>query len=89
MLLRPRIFRPLVNELLSPIMANSSNGIQPAPLVIGLCGKANSGKDTIGAYLEDSWMFKQTAFAAPLKSAVSELFGVPIDMFNDRTKKEQ
>jgi hypothetical protein len=86
--------QPLAEELLflrmTDIIPVTATSVATKPaLVIGLNGVANVGKDTIGAYLQTSWLFRQVSFAGPLKNAASELFGVPIESFHDRIKKEQ
>lgn len=44
--------------------------------LIGLTGKARSGKDTIAAYLWHSAGFTRIAFADPLKLAAQNIFGL-------------
>jgi hypothetical protein len=43
--------------------------------LIAIAGLAGSGKDTIGEYLCSQYLFKKDSFAAPLKDAVSSIFG--------------
>lgn len=43
-------------------------------MIIGISGKAGSGKDTIANYLHDEYGFSRIAFADPMKSFCSELF---------------
>jgi hypothetical protein len=40
-------------------------------ILIGLAGKAGSGKDTAAAYLRKTYGFSQSAFAGPLKSMLA------------------
>jgi len=60
-------------------------------MIIGLSGKAQSGKDTVGAmihvlYREYDWEIKK--FAGKLKQIVSLLTGVPVGYLeNDRVKQ--
>lgn len=58
--------------------------------LIGVCGKAGSGKDTVGSYLSaryaDTWV---DWFAWPLKQAACDAFGIPEEHFNDRSLKEE
>lgn len=42
-------------------------------MIIGLCGYAQTGKDTSGIHLIDSYKFKRFAFADPLKEAATVL----------------
>lgn len=59
------------------------------PVLIGLHGRAGSGKDTIGDYMKNSWMFGKMSFAGPLKDASSRLWGVPRTVFETPGEKEQ
>lgn len=43
-------------------------------MIIGLSGKAGSGKDTIGALLVATYRFKRTALADPLKQICKDVF---------------
>jgi dephospho-CoA kinase len=62
--------------------------------LVGICGKAGSGKDTVADYLIhnrdifDLWI-KRVALAASVKKVVDEVFGVPVSMFNNREQKEE
>jgi len=59
--------------------------------LIGLAGKARSGKDTVGKYLRDSYPASLYAFADPIKKACSEMFGLPLWRFydNDTISREE
>jgi hypothetical protein len=54
--------------------------------ILGIHGKAGSGKDTIGDYLVDHHSYLKFAFANPLKCMIDTAFG-PIP-WNDRRRKE-
>lgn len=55
--------------------------------LIGVHGKAQSGKDTVARILADEHGFVRTAFADPLKAAASILFNWPVEMaFSDEIK---
>ena len=57
--------------------------------LIGLYGKARSGKDTVASFLTDTYKnHYQIAFADPLKVAASEAFGIPLDHFHQGEIKE-
>lgn len=56
--------------------------------LIGLSGKARSGKDTVANYIKTQYGFSQYAFADPLKQACSAMFGIPITDFYEDNKKE-
>lgn len=49
--------------------------------LIGLCGKARSGKDTIADRLMSHFGMATYAFADPLRRAAHEMFGVPLESF--------
>lgn len=54
-------------------------------LVIGLCGAANSGKNTVAALLG----FREVSFADPLYRMLSEMLDVSVDSLRDRRAKER
>jgi len=56
--------------------------------VIGISGKARSGKDTIANYLRFSYGYEKYSFADPLKRACAEMFGIPLEDFYDDDKKD-
>lgn len=58
-------------------------------IVIGLHGKAGSGKDTVADYMVQNYGFTKLSFAGPLKSAVCELFALDPGVFENRILKEQ
>lgn len=58
------------------------------PMLIGIAGKARSGKDSVGWYFKERYKFQTYAFADPLKKAASEMFGVPLSSFYDGILKE-
>lgn len=59
------------------------------PRLIGLTGKAHSGKDTIADYMWEKYGFMKLAFAEPLRAAATELFGIPREAMMDPVVKEQ
>lgn len=58
-------------------------------ILIGLCGAAGSGKDTVASHLESRHGFKVLAFAGPLYEAVSAITGMNVGDLRDRQKKEK
>lgn len=44
-------------------------------MIIGLVGKAGSGKDTVAEYIRVNYGFKKLSFASKLKDAVAVIFG--------------
>jgi len=58
------------------------------PIMIGISGRARSGKDTVGEYLRNNHGFVTYAFADPIKKAASEMFGIPLNYFYEDNLKE-
>jgi len=46
-------------------------------MLIGLMGKARSGKDTVADYLVNNYSFEKVAFADPVKDFVEKHFHIP------------
>jgi len=57
-------------------------------ILVGMIGRAGSGKDTVADYLCDKFSFSKLAFADPLKKAVQVVFDIPDDFMFDREKRE-
>lgn len=57
--------------------------------LIGLSGKAGSGKDTMADYLSVNHGFKRIAFADKLKEVCAELFNLPLGHFYHRDLKNE
>lgn len=59
-------------------------------MLIGLCGAAGAGKNTVAEFLTDSdgCTFMQMAFADPLYECVSKITGLPVTRLKDRDVKE-
>lgn len=57
--------------------------------LIGISGKAQSGKDTVFQYLKENYVdVYQEPFAHSLKRCAAEAFGIPLDHFYDPDLKE-
>jgi len=56
-------------------------------MLIGLTGRAGSGKSSVSGFLETNYGFHRKAFADPVKKTVSDLFRIPIDCFYDPEEK--
>jgi hypothetical protein len=54
-------------------------------MLIGLCGPAGAGKNTVAEILTD---FRQIAFADPLYQCISTITGLPVGRLQDRAVKE-
>lgn len=70
-------------------MASDTGTSRGAPVLIGLSGKAGSGKDTVGDYLVEMFDFRKLSFAEPLKKGASVLFDIPEETLHSREKKEE
>jgi len=58
-------------------------------MLIGVCGKAGSGKDTIGDYLVEKYGFKKIALADPIKRLVKDIFALDDHTVYDRDAREK
>lgn len=58
-------------------------------LIVGVIGKAGSGKDTVADYLVSRYAFTKLALADPLKEGIQKFFVIPDDVMYDRVKREQ
>ena len=58
------------------------------PKLIGIAGKAGSGKDAIADRLWEHHSFLKISFADPLKLAAAAMFGLDLSHFFDREEKE-
>jgi len=57
-------------------------------MIIGLTGKAGSGKDSVADHLVKNHGFFKLSFAAPLKRIICELFDMSEDQVNKQELKE-
>lgn len=57
-------------------------------MIIGICGAAGAGKDTVAMRLRDHGFFR-VAFADPLYDMVSAMTGLRVEELSDRDRKEQ
>lgn len=58
-------------------------------MLVGICGKAGSGKDTVGNYLVENYGFKKIALADPIKRIVKDVFVLDDHTVYDRVAREQ
>jgi len=58
-------------------------------MLIGICGKAGAGKDTIGDYLVKKYNFKKIALADPIKRIVKDVFVLDDHTVYDRDEREK
>lgn len=56
--------------------------------LIGVTGRAGSGKDTIGTYLAARHGYTQLSYASPIKSALTAMFNLDSAIWDDRERKE-
>lgn len=57
-------------------------------MIIGLAGKARSGKDTVAEYLVRRYAFRTRAFASSLKYAAWEVFGWSVEHTDGDLKED-
>lgn len=57
-------------------------------MIIGICGAAGAGKDTVAMRLRDRGFFR-VSFADPLYEMVSAMTGMRVEELADRGRKEQ
>ena len=58
-------------------------------MLIGVCGKAGAGKDTIGEYFIKKFQFEKIALADPIKRLVKDVFVLEDNIVHDRVLREQ
>lgn len=58
-------------------------------MLIGLYGKARSGKTTVAKFLKDYYSFEEFSFAQPLKHLVRELFDMSPEQLESDELKEK
>jgi hypothetical protein len=58
-------------------------------MILGLCGAAGAGKNTVADRLCDTHGWAQFGFADPVYAAVSAAIGVPVEHLRDRARKER
>lgn len=61
------------------------------PILVGLTGRAGSGKSTVAQYLEDEWAFHTIGFADPILEMIGALFahcGIDGAWATERSLKE-
>jgi hypothetical protein len=59
------------------------------PSLIGIAGKAGTGKDTLADYLVRHLRATKYSFALPLKASLNAAFGWKMENWNDREWKER
>jgi energy-coupling factor transporter ATP-binding protein EcfA2 len=58
------------------------------PKLIGITGRAGSGKDTLARHIAELYGHEVYAFATPLKQLLNKRFGWTMEMWDDRQWKE-
>jgi hypothetical protein len=58
-------------------------------MLVGICGKAGAGKDTIGDHLISEYGFEKIAFADPIKRLVKDVFVLDDHTVYDRIAREE
>lgn len=59
------------------------------PRLVGLCGPAGAGKDTLADELVASHAFERMSFAGPIKQLIAERFGFDTKQWDDRVWKDK
>ena len=77
------------DRITSPAVPTEAQSRKPGAQLIGLAGRAGSGKDTLADLLLARFDGEKTAYAAPLKDAAAILFNLTPEQLHDRTLKEQ
>lgn len=57
-------------------------------IIVGLMGKMGSGKDTVAERLVARHSFTRMALADEIRKELAEEYGVPFELFTDRSRKE-
>ena len=57
-------------------------------IIIGMIGKAGSGKDTVADYIVKKYEYKKTSFATPLKIIVSLISGWSYDFVDGKEDRQ-
>lgn len=57
-------------------------------ILIGLCGPAGCGKDTVAKHMANCGFFRYT-LAMPIKKGLEAMLGIDIGVWDDRERKEQ
>jgi hypothetical protein len=58
------------------------------PRLIGITGKAGSGKDTIGEYLDEMYCYRRISFAQPIRNGVSAMLELSSECFQHPLKEQ-
>lgn len=58
-------------------------------MILGLCGAAGSGKDTIANYLVSHYGFQKLAFASSLKDSIASIFNWDRELLEGSTEKSR
>jgi hypothetical protein len=58
-------------------------------MIIGITGRAGSGKDTVADHLALNYGFKKIGLADPIKRCVQDIFGISDGVMQDRALREQ
>lgn len=69
------------------VLTAGVNAMRAKPRLIGLTGKARSGKDTVAGMLQSAFGFKTIAFAKPLKEGLKTMLGLTEEHVNGSLKE--
>ena len=79
---------PWFNDCLYKAITEKYKANQDTPVIIGLCGNAGCGKDTVASYFTSNYLrCTSLAFADPIRE-IAQIFGFTKEQMSDRTLKE-
>jgi len=58
-------------------------------MLIAICGKKRTGKDTVADYIQEFWGFQKRSFAKPIKKALEIIFDWPEEIWHSDELKEE
>ena len=58
-------------------------------MLIAICGKKRTGKDTVADYIQEFWGFQKRSFAQPIKKALEIIFDWPEEIWHSDELKEE
>lgn len=78
---------PSLDQGVGKVLASLGQQSPAKPRLIGLTGKARSGKDTVAGMLQSTFGFKTIAFAKPLKEGLKTMLGLTEEHVNGSLKE--
>lgn len=85
-------FLSIVKDAVAPpqefFQKQKRKGFFSPPKLIGLAGKARSGKDTVAKMLDDAFCVRRIALADPVRAAVAASLNMTMESYLDLPKEE-